>query len=196
MVSESSVDRVGRPGPRSIREQQAKQENRRHDLDPRWAGLPGRLPQKGTTLGTEVHTGASCSGGGGWAVDSGVEAHGQRAGRPGWGRGGLVTAGPDRVSRGQLTEGQGPGRLPGNQSVRSAGGESRERARGVPRDGRPGEGWMSTTGRRRRTAARGACGAAPLPGPVDELPAWRCLAGREGGRPNAGKGVALQGGAS
>ena len=82
-------------------------------------------------------------------MDSGVEAHGQRAGRPGWDRGGrLVTVGPARVSRGQLTEGQGPGVL------------------------------------------------APLPGPVDELPAWRCLAGREGGRPNAGKGVALQGGAS
>ena len=78
-------------------------------------------------------------------MDSGVEAHGQRAGRPGWVGGGLVTAGPERVSRGQLTEGQGPWRLPGDRSVGSAGGESRERARGVPRDGRPGEGWKSTT---------------------------------------------------
>ena len=162
--------------------------NRKHDPGPRRAGLPGRLPQKGTTLGTEVHTGASCSGGGaGQWIRAWRPTVNVPDGQAGSG-GSLVTVGPARVSHGQLTEGQGPGRLPGNRSVRSAGGESRERARGVPRDGRPGEGWMSTTGRRRRTAARGACGAAPLPGPVDELPAWRCLAGREGTGPTRGKG--------
>ena len=81
------------------------------------------------------------------------------------------------------------GRLdPRAGSPESVPGESRE-------NGRPGEG----VGSRRRppeTDRREGGASAPLPGPVDEIPAWRCLAGREGGRPNAGKGVALQGGAS
>ena len=83
---------------------------------------------------------------GGWAVDSGVKAHGQSHRTARLGSGGcLAVVGLARVSRGQRTGKQGPGRLPGNRRVRPAGRESRERARGVPRDGRPGEGWMSTT---------------------------------------------------
>ena len=106
---------------------------------------PGLRNHPGVARGPRP--GASCSGRGGWAVDSGVEAHGQLRRTARLGSGGLVTVGPDRVvsprgqlPRGQLTEGQGPGVL------------------------------------------------APLPGPVDELPAWRCLAGREGAGPTRGKG--------
>ena len=113
---------------------------------------------------------------------SGVEAHGQRTGWPGWARGGTPgdrRVGP-RVPRSTHRKDRGPGGRLAIVGLVPRGGESRERARGVPkRTGDQVEVSGVNGGRRRRTAARGAH-QPPFLGPWDKTPAWRCLAGREG----------------
>ena len=137
---------MGRTEPRQVREQQAKQKSETRPR-PKVGRPAGQAATKRHDARDRGAYRSELQRRGGWAVDSGVEAHGQRAGRPGWDRGGTPgdrRAGP-RVPRSTHRKDRGLGGClaivgldPRAGSPGSVPGESRE-------NGRPGEGWKSTT---------------------------------------------------
>ena len=156
------------------------------------------MPQKGTTLGElRCIPERAAAGRGGWAVIRAwrptVNAPDGQAGL-GEGRLAIVGVGP-RVPRSTPGRAGAWGRLAIVGSV-PRGGESRERARGVPkRTGDQVEVSGVNGGRRRRTAARGAH-QPPFLGPWTKPRPGDAWPGVKGAGPTRGKGQPPQGGAS